>query len=136
SELRWVRIDPEYLDRTTPQPARPNDLRPGEFLDASEAWRLVRSGGDDPLNFGVFGTENWGVGEIRGNVLRDLASLAVKVEMLPWDEWGPMADSYHGRTATDFDDTIDAVATAVRRLDHVALQHHYDELAVPAAMLH
>jgi hypothetical protein len=92
-DQRWIRIDPEYLDRTTPGLARPDDLGTGEFLDAGEAWQLVRSGQADPAEFGVFGTENWGAGEIRGNALRDLASLARKREMLPWDEWGPMAVS-------------------------------------------
>jgi hypothetical protein len=134
-DRRWVRIDPEYLDRTTPGTSRPHDLRPGEFLDAGEAWHLVRSGSDDPSTFGVFGTENWGVGEIRGNAMRDLASIAAKVEMLPWDEWGPMADSYEGRTGGDFDETIDAVAAAGRHLDHADLQRRYNDLAVPAAMI-
>jgi hypothetical protein len=55
--------------------------------------------------------------------------------MLPWDEWGPMADSYHGKTGADFDETIDAVASAACDLDHDALQHHYDRLAVPPAMI-
>lgn len=135
ADSRWVRIDPEYLDRATPGPARPHDLRADEFLTAGEAWELVRSGDDDASRFGVHGTENWGAGEIRGNVLRDLASLAAKIEVLPWDEWGPMADSYAGTTGDDFDATIDAIATAGRRLDHPELLRHYDEFPVPAAIL-
>ena len=91
-QLRWIRTDPEYIDRVTPAGANPADLEPGEFLTAGEAWQLVRSGEEDPNLFGVFGTENWGAGEIRGNAMRDLASLARKIEMLPWDEWGPMED--------------------------------------------
>jgi len=60
-----------------------------QFLTAGEAWQLVRSGHEDPEDFGVFGTENWGPVEIRGNAMRDLASLVFKIEMLPCDEWGP-----------------------------------------------
>ena len=93
ADQRWIRIDPEYLDRPTPAPAHPGDIRPGEFLAAGEAWQLVRSGREDPAEFGVFGTENWGPGEIRANAMRDLASVARKIEMLPWDEWGPMEAS-------------------------------------------
>lgn len=66
-ERRWIRIDPEYVNLETPQPCRPHDLRPGEFLTAGEAWQLVRSGEEDPAEFGVFGTGNWGLGEVRGN---------------------------------------------------------------------
>ena len=87
-DRRWTRIDPEYLDRPTSGPARLADLRPGEFLTAGEAWQLVRSGEENAADFGVFGTENWGPGEVRGNAMRDLASIVRKVEMLPWDEWG------------------------------------------------
>jgi hypothetical protein len=43
--------------------------------------------------------------------MRDLAALE-HVEVLPWDEWGPMHDSYAGRTGDDFDRMIDEVAAA------------------------
>lgn len=133
-DRRWVRIDPEYLDRTTPGQARPEDLRAGEFLDGGEAWQLVRSGGEDPAAFGDFGTENWGLGEIRGNAMRDLASLADKLEMLPWDVWGPMEDSYNGTTGDDFDELIDDLAAATHDPRNHDLRHVYDQLAVPASM--
>jgi hypothetical protein len=132
---RWIRIDPEYLDRATPHSARPDDLRPGEFLTAGEAWQLVRSGREDPADFGVFGTENWGPGEVRGNAMRDLASLAGKIEMLPWDEWGPMEDSYDGKTGDDFDSLIDDLAEAASDPDPPNLQRIYEQLAVPASMI-
>lgn len=38
-DRRWVRVDPEYIDRDTPGSCRPEDLRLGEFLDAGEAWQ-------------------------------------------------------------------------------------------------
>jgi len=134
-EHRWVRVDPEYLDRATPGSARPHDLRPGEFLDAGEAWQLVRSGQDDPASYGVFGTENWGPGEIRGNAMRDLASLAVKLEMLPWDEWGPMPASYDGTTGDDFDKLVDDLAAVTAHPDSQDLRRIYERLAVPASMV-
>jgi hypothetical protein len=132
---RWIRTDPEYLDRATPGTAKTEDLRPGEFLTAGEAWQRIRSGDDDPMEFGVFGTENWGPGEVRGNAMRDLASLACKIEMLPWDEWGPMKDSYDGNTGPDFDLLIDELAAATADPDDVELHRIYDQLAVPASMV-
>jgi hypothetical protein len=133
-DRRWIRIDPEILDRETAGRVRADDLRPGEFLTAGEAWQLVRAGREEAADFGVFGTENWGAGEIRGNAMRDLAALH-KVETLPWDEWGPMDDSYNGRTGDDFDLLIDQVAIACRDDDQLELQRRYDRLAVPASMI-
>jgi len=134
-EQRWIRADAEYLERPTPGSARTGDLRPEEFLTAGEAWQRIRSGTAGPMDFGVFGTENWGPGEVRGNAMRDLASLACKVEMLPWDEWGPMQDSYDGRTGADFDQLIDRLAVATADPAHVGLHDVYDQLAVPASMI-
>ena len=134
-DRRWIRIDPEYVGRATPGAARPDDLRPGEFLTAGEAWLLVRAGLDDPADYGVFGTENWGPGEIRGNAMRDLASVVRKVEMLPWDEWGPMEDSYNGTTGDDFDLLMDQLATAVRDERPADMERVYAELAVPESMI-
>jgi hypothetical protein len=135
-DRRWIRVDPEHLDRPTPGTSRPHDLRPGEFLDAGEAWQLVRSGQDDPASYGVFGTQNWGPGEIRGNAVRDLANLAVKLEMLPWDEWGPMAASYDGTTGDDFDELIDHLAAATGGSDQREIRRVYERLAVPPSMIH
>lgn len=134
-DQRWVRIDPEYVGRTTPATSRPDDLRPGEFLSSGEAWQLIRAGAQDPSEFGVFGTENWGPGEVRGNAMRDLASLVDKVEMLPWDEWGPMKDSYDGNTGDDFDVLIDDYATAAANDDAPTLRHLYEQLTVPVSMI-
>lgn len=80
------------------------------FLTGGEAWTRYR-GGADPDLFGVAGVAPaWGVGEIRGNAIRDLAELCHR-EMLPWDEWGRMTDSYQGRTGPDYDRLMDAIAT-------------------------
>jgi Transglutaminase-like superfamily len=133
---RWIRTDPEYLDLATPGSARTDDLRPGDFLTAGESWQMIRSGLADPTDFGVFGTENWGPGEVRGNAMRDLAAVARKIEMLPWDEWGPMQESYDGKTGADFDLLMDDLASVIddpARGDE--LQRIYDQLAVPADMI-
>jgi hypothetical protein len=135
SQNRWIRADPEYLGRPTPAKARTEDLRPDEFLTAGEAWQLVRSGQQDPIEFGVFGTENWGAGEIRGNAMRDLASVARKIEMLPWDEWGPMEASYNNETGPDFDLLMDQLAIATADPEQADLEPIYGQLAVPDSMV-
>src|SRR5215472_16245485 len=96
-DRRWVRIDSEIVGQSIL--AEPEDLRPGQFLTGGEAWQASRAGHIDAARYGVYGTGNWGPGEIRGNAIRDLAALN-KVEMLPWDEWGRMDASYKGPTTT------------------------------------
>lgn len=129
----WIRVDVEHLDSEVVE--SPHDLRPGEFLSGGEAWQVVRADEDeDAMAFGVAGTDNWGPGEIRGNAIRDLAALN-KVEMLPWDEWGPMEDSYQGRTGDDFDRVIDDLAVVCVGGDVAALQDRYRTLAVPTDLI-
>jgi hypothetical protein len=133
---RWVRIDSEILGFDFVD--QPHDLRPGQFLTGGEAWTTVAAGAADPMHFGVDGVpDNWGIGEIRGNAMRDLASLN-KVEMLPWDEWGRMAESYRGETGPDFDRLIDDVATACASDDEPLIERTYQraDLAVPTSLLH
>ncbi|WP_230620860.1 MULTISPECIES: hypothetical protein [Nocardiaceae] len=61
----------------------------------------------------MFGTQNWGAAEIRGNAVKDLAALN-KVEMLPWDEWGRMTDAYEGKTGAEYDLLLDELAGCAR----------------------
>ena len=89
----------------------PEELEPGEFLSGGEAWTAYREGRIDASSFGVYGTDNWGPGEIRGNLVKDLAALN-KVEMLPWDVWGRMQAAYKDQAGTDYDDLLDEVAAA------------------------
>ncbi|MFC0628663.1 transglutaminase-like domain-containing protein [Kribbella deserti] len=129
---RWIRIDAEHLGHG--YVANPADLAPGEFLTGGEAWTLYRAGKVDPMTFGVVGTDHaWGPGEIRGNVIRDLAALN-KWEALNWDEWGRITDSYEGKTDADYDDLIDNIAAACARDEPAELQEVYaiDELTFPA----
>jgi hypothetical protein len=98
---RWMRIDSEILGQSVL--THPEDVRPDEFLTGGEAWDAFRRGEIDTSHFGVYGTENWGVGEIRGNAVKDLAA-PNKVETLPWDVWGLMEDAYQGKTGADYDE--------------------------------
>ncbi len=91
---RWMRVDSEILGQSV-LPC-PEDLGPGQFLTGGEAWHAYRRGEIDASRFGVYGTGNWGPGEIRGNAVKDLAALN-KVELLPWDEWGRLLNSRPGR---------------------------------------
>ena len=132
---RWVRIDSEMLGFSIVD--APADLSPGEFLSGGEAWVLCRDGGVDPSRFGVHGAPHaWGIGEIRGNAIRDLAALN-KIEMLPWDEWGRMDASYKGETGPDYDELINAVATVCASNDPAAIRELYatEELSVPPSMI-
>jgi hypothetical protein len=131
---RWVRIDPEILGGSLV--AKPDDLATGEFLSGGEAWMAFRDGRIDAAHFGVYGTENWGPAEIRGNAIKDLAAMN-KVEMLPWDEWGRMTASYEGKTNPDYDELIDTIATVSASNDPAAVTDLYAsaDLAVPAALL-
>jgi Transglutaminase-like superfamily len=125
---QWVRTDPEVM-----QP----DLAPGQFLTGGEAWALARTGDVDPQRFGVFGVpDNWGLPEIQGNAVRDLAAL-VKVEMLPWDAWGRMDEAYERRTGPDYDELLDRLAEVCATgsdAEVLELSDHAD-LAVPAELV-
>jgi hypothetical protein len=133
-DKRWVRIDSEILGQSIL--AEPEDLRPGQFLTGGEAWQAFRAGHIDAARYGVYGTGNWGPGEIRGNALRDLAALN-KVEMLPWDEWGRMDASYKGQTGADYDELLDTIADVCAADDPSAVADLYacDELRVPPELV-
>ena len=127
-------MDPEYLGR--PLDVNPEDLPTGAFLTGGEAWSEFRAGRVDAQHFGVEGTDNWGPGEIHGNAIRDLAALN-KVEMLPWDEWGRMKQSYQGKTGPDYDELLDKVAAVCAADDTSEIVDLYslDELRAPAGLM-
>jgi Transglutaminase-like superfamily len=135
SEDRWVRIDSEILGQTVLH--HPEDLSIGEFLTGGEAWALHRADFIDSSQFGVAGTDHaWGPAEIRANAIKDLAALN-RVEMLPWDEWGRMVDSFQGRTGADYDELLDLVAAACEADDpeFAAAVYQHEELRVPAELM-
>ncbi len=84
----------------------------------------------------MFGTDNWGAAEIRGNAVKDLAALN-KVEVLPWDEWGRMTDAYAGRTGADYDDLLDTLARVCAEDEPAAVSALYahQDLTVPPGLL-
>ncbi|MFS8111944.1 transglutaminase-like domain-containing protein [Rhizobium jaguaris] len=87
---RWVSADFQIddLQRVALKlDFEPLDLPPGKFLSAGEAWQCCRAGNADPGIFGIF--DESGFWFIAMNLVRDFAALN-KVEMLPWDNWGPM----------------------------------------------
>lgn len=132
---RWIRIDSEILGQSIL--THPEDLTPGEFLSGGEAWSALRRGEIDAATFGVYGTENWGAAEIRGNAVKDLAALN-KVETLPWDEWGRMTEAYEGKTGPDYDDLLDTLAAVCADDTPAAIAALYerDELRVPLDLIH
>jgi hypothetical protein len=135
TESRWVRVDSEMLG--FPFARDPEDLEPDEFLTGGEAWELFRTTDVDPMSFGVQGVSYaWGIPEIRGNAIRDLAALN-KVEMLPWDQWGRMEASYKGETGLEYDALIDVVATTCASNDPSAIRALYasGDLTVPSSMI-
>lgn len=84
-ENRWRMVDAQ-LDALQQERLGidfdPLDMPPGRFVPAGEAWRMARSGEQDPEKFGIF--EIHGMEFIRGNLVREVLSLN-KVEILPWD---------------------------------------------------
>lgn len=132
--LRWIRIDSEILGLNVLPHA--HDLRPGDFLSGGEAWLAYRRGEIDASQFGVYGTQNWGPAEIRGNAVKDLAAMN-KVETLPWDEWGRMTDAYDGKTGAEYDLLLDDIAEVCDSDDPVAVRALYDhkDLRVPENLI-
>ncbi|MBS7632601.1 transglutaminase domain-containing protein [Candidatus Bathyarchaeota archaeon] len=109
TEQRWVMVDPQ-LDEFQQQALQirfdPLDMPHGYFLPAGKAWQMCRVGQADPNQFGIF--DMHGMWFIRGNLVRDLASLN-KVELLPWDCWGLIEKEEKSLSEDDLD-----------LLDHVA----------------
>lgn len=92
----------------------PLDLPPGQFVPASRAWQMCRSGEADAEKFGIF--DMHGLWFIRCNLLRELAALN-DAEMLPWDVWGLMKTDDdarpQGRTASA-EDALSTMVCALR----------------------
>lgn len=129
----WHRVDAE-MPGTGRVPGRPG---PDDFLTGGEAWAAHRLGRLDASRFGVAGTRDaWGPAELKGNAIRDLAALN-KVEVLPWDEWGRMADASAGRAGRDHDALVDAVAAVCGADDPAFVAELYarEELRVPEHLL-
>jgi hypothetical protein len=106
---RWVRADPQFDETMLARLAvteDPADLRPEAFLTGGDAWLGHRWGSYDAQRFGI--GELRGPWFVAGNVVRDLAALN-KVEVLPWDVWGPLGAWVE---AGPDDELVDALAVA------------------------
>jgi hypothetical protein len=125
-QMRWVRADAQLddLQRQTIKPSfDPDDLGDGPFVPAGEAWQRCRAGEDDPARYGIL--DMWGLWFIHSNVIRDLAALN-KIEMLPWDVWGPMAIGQDPDPAEA--ELIDHAASVLAAGDPADVRHLYDSL--------
>jgi hypothetical protein len=109
----------------------PLDQPPGKFLRAGEAWRLCRSGGADPADFGIF--DMAGLWFIAANLVRDIASLN-RMEMLPWDDWGGMALSDAALSPADlerFDGLAELAGGVDDRFDELRALYEADPRLKP-----
>ena len=124
-ERRWVRIDSQ-LDAVQRAAINPEfdteDLPPGPFLPAGEAWQQCRTGRADPNTFGIF--EFWGLWFVQANVVRELAALN-KVELLPWDVWGLMTVQEEPDAAVS--SLTDTVADVISGDDTDAVRRVYED---------
>ncbi|MDL2399562.1 transglutaminase domain-containing protein [Rhizobium mayense] len=133
---RWVSADFQIDDlqrAALKLDFEPLDLPPGKFLRAGEAWQRCRAGNADPGTFGIF--DESGFWFIAMNLVRDFAALN-KVEMLPWDNWGPMPQPGEEISPVRLAmfDRLAALAIEVdERLDEVRALYQEDvSLRVPA----
>lgn len=87
-QSRWIMVDAQ-LDELQRDVLKINfdtlDVPRDQFIVAGKAWEMCRSGAQDADKFGIF--DMHGLGFVRGNLVRDVASLN-RMELLPWDCWG------------------------------------------------
>lgn len=87
-QSRWILVDAQ-LDELQCSVMKISfntlDVPRDQFIVGGKAWQMCRSGQKDPDKFGIF--DMHGLGFVRGNLVRDVASLN-KMELLPWDCWG------------------------------------------------
>jgi hypothetical protein len=92
AENRWVLLDTQFDDiwRAALKPRHDAfDVPRDQFLTASAAWTLCRTGRSDPKLFGIFNGNKRGLWFIAAELVRDVAALN-KMEVLVWDVWGTM----------------------------------------------
>lgn len=139
AEERWIRVDPQYGDKWFQQrdPAATSEaVAQSSYLSGGETWLRCRRGEIDPTRCNM-GGDNWGIGEVRGSVLYDLAALN-QDEMLPWDIWGQMKAAYSNETDDAYDALLDSVSAVTSASDFAAIRDLYKEgpdLRVPESLL-
>lgn len=137
-EERWIRVDPQYDDDWFGEyhNSTSESVAHRMYLSGGETWLRCRQGELDPNRCNMGGV-NWGIGEVRGSVLYDLAALN-QDEMLPWDTWALMEAGYKGETDASYDELLDSVSSVVSARDFDAIRDLYEgneDLRVPVSLL-
>ena len=123
AQARWVLADAQVDERQRALfkiDIDTLDVPRDRFLVAGDAWRLCRAGGADPMDFGVGGTELWGLVEVFGDVFQDLAALQ-KIELLPWGWYGLATDQAENSALHRETELIDALAALSSAADAAAI---------------
>lgn len=120
TEQRWVLVDAQ-VDGPQKDFFKPDfdllDVPRDRFLVAGDAWIACRSGAADPMTFGVGGTEMWGLVEVMGDLMQDVAALQ-SIELLPWGWYGLARD---GAACEREPEVFDRLAALSSRADAAAL---------------
>lgn len=101
NEARWQLVDGQ-LDELQINTLKVDfdtlDLPRTKFVTGSQAWQRCRARRVDPNRFGIFRMK--GLDFVKGNMLRDFFALN-KVEILPWDNFGPIGKSFTKMNKTE-----------------------------------
>lgn len=134
---RWVKVDAQ-LDAFQREKLEikfdPLDVPSDQFLIGGRAWQMCRSGKTDPDVFGI--SDLHGLWFVRGNLVRDLASLN-KMELLPWDSWGLIDRDEKQISKTDLallDEVAGITQTDNSGLDEVMTIFQNSALRVPSVI--
>jgi len=108
----------------------PLDMSNREFITASLAWKLVRSG---DAKSGMFGHNRHarGMGFIRNSLFQEFAALN-KVEVLPWDFWWELGEKDEDQVTADERAFLDLLSELALSPDErfIELRSVYDENSI------
>lgn len=129
---RWVMIDAQLDDtwRTALGIVEtvPVEVGPDRFLTGEHAWRAWRNGELDADRCGLSSLSEHGAFWIAANLRLDIAALN-KVEMLPWDLWGPgwePSEEPSQDMLTMFDGIAELTVDPDRRFDELRDRYESD----------
>jgi len=131
---RWVKVDSQVDDRQREMfgvTIDTLDVTPEQFLVAGDAWKLCRSGREDPQDFGIL--DMHGLWFIASNIVRDVAALNNR-EMLPWDVWGGMQLIDDGLDFAFFDRLAELTHAPERHFVELRAVYGDKRIAVPATV--
>jgi len=124
SEARWVLVDAQ-LDSTQRKAFRismdPLNVGRDQFLPGGLAWKQCRTGEANWSDFGLLSIGESGMWFVVGDFIRDIAAVN-KAELLPWDNWGLMAqEADEDRFSMKADEVLALLSTNdVAALDQLA----------------